>query len=73
MSEQKSSAQKAIESYIEHEQIIHSVKIGRLHGLEVEPTDKNSAKGDIRVSKSEHDKLLYLIDKTIEINRHSNN
>jgi len=71
MSEQKSSAQKAIESYIEHELIVHSVvKIGRLHGLNVEPTDKNSAKGDIRVSKSNHDKLLYLIDKTIKINRH---
>jgi len=67
----KSSAQKAIESYIEHEQIIHGiVKIGRLHGLDVEPTDKNSAKGDIRVSKSDHDKLLYLIDKTVETNRY---
>ncbi len=72
MSKPKSSAQKAIESYIEHEQIIHAVvKIGRLHGLDVEPTDKNSAKGDIRVGKSVHDKLLYLIDKTVEINRHS--
>jgi len=45
MSEQKSTAQKAIESYIEHEQIVYGVvKIGRLHGLDVEPTDKNSGK-----------------------------
>ncbi len=76
MSEQKpkSSAQKAIESYIEHEKIVSGVvKIGRLHGLDVEPTDKNSGKGDIRVTKSDQDKLLYLIDKTVERNRHENN
>jgi len=61
MTEQKSSAQKTIESYIEHEQIVYGVvKIGKLHGLDV----------DIRVSKNDHDKLLYLIDKTVEINRH---
>ncbi|EDN69473.1 hypothetical protein BGP_0625 [Beggiatoa sp. PS] len=72
MNEQKpkSSAQKAIENYIEHEKIVHSVvKIGQFHGLDVEATDKNFSQGDIRVAKDDHDQLLYLIDQTIKKNR----
>ncbi|OQY46453.1 MAG: hypothetical protein B6247_27700 [Candidatus Parabeggiatoa sp. nov. 2] len=66
----KSSAQKAIESYIEHEKIVHGiVKMGQFHGLDVEATDKNSSQGDIRVAKDDHDQLLGLIDKTIKKNR----
>ena len=74
MSEQKSTAQKVIESYIEHEKIVHQVvKIGQLHGLDIEATNKNSSKGDIRVAKNDHDKLLSLIDETINKNRHQTN
>jgi hypothetical protein len=74
MSEQKSTAQKVIESYIEHEKIVHQVvKMGHIHGLYVEATDKNSSKGDIRVAKNDHDKLLNLIDETINKNRHQTN
>lgn len=66
----KSTAQKTIESYIKHEQIIEkAVEIGQQNNLDVSPTEGNDPRGDIRVRKEHVTEFLNLLGDTIDKNQ----
>jgi uncharacterized membrane-anchored protein len=64
------SAKKAIENHKKHEAIVDAaVKGGQQAGLNPEPTQGNSPKGDIRVPKGEAAQFEKEIRKNIKDNR----
>ena len=74
MSKKKTTAQKTIESYEKHEAIIeNAVKLGKDSGLDVEATEGNDPKGDIRVSSSDLGEFLDVVGGTIDSNKKESN
>lgn len=65
-----SSVRKAIASALKHEDIVdNAVKLGKHHNLDVEATEGNDPKGDIRVSKKDSKKLLKRLGDIIDKNQ----
>lgn len=57
-----SAARKAAESTLKHEDIVDAIEaLGKSIGLDVEATEGNETKGDIRVDKADFDKLIAAI------------
>ena len=63
----KNTGRKAIDAYIKHEDIIdNAVKLGKANGLDVEPTEGNDPKGDIKVASKDRATFLKLLGETID-------
>ncbi len=70
MSEKKSSARKAIESTIKHEDIVdNAVNLGKKNSLNVSATEGNDPKGDLKVSKKDSKAFLDILGNTIDKNQ----
>jgi putative IMPACT (imprinted ancient) family translation regulator len=70
MEKKKNTARKAIDSYIKHEDIVdNAVKLGQQYDLDVESTDGNNKKGDIKVAKKDSEAFLNLLGTTIDKNQ----
>lgn len=69
-----STASKAIASYVKHEELIEqAVKLGKQSGLDVNPTEGNDPKGDVRVAAKDKDAFLKLLSDTIDANQAKRN
>ena len=67
---EKSAGRKAIEAYIKHEDIVdNAVKLGKSNHLDVEPTEGNDPKGDIKVTTKDREAYLKLLGETIDKNK----
>ncbi|HCE4788166.1 TPA: hypothetical protein NKQ44_002607 [Vibrio parahaemolyticus] len=67
MVKKMSAARKAAESTIKHEDLVDAIeKLGKENGLDVEATEGNDKRGDVRVSRKDFDKLVSLIEKKLE-------
>ncbi|HIF5595333.1 TPA: hypothetical protein ACX3CX_004579 [Vibrio parahaemolyticus] len=67
MAKKLSAARKAAESTIKHEDLVDAIEnLGKKNGLDVEATEGNDKRGDVRVSKEDFDKLVSLIEKKLE-------
>lgn len=67
---EKSSARKAAESTLKHEDIVdNAVKLGKEKGLKVEATTGNDPKGDIKVDRKDSKEFLDLLGSTIDKNQ----
>ncbi|BBV29776.1 hypothetical protein STW0522CIT19_12650 [Citrobacter freundii] len=62
-----SAARKAAESTIKHEDLVDAIEnLGRKNGLDIEATEGNDERGDIRVNKKDLNKLIYLINLKLQ-------
>ncbi|MDN3454741.1 hypothetical protein [Psychrobacter sp. APC 3350] len=67
MKKKMSSARKAAESTLKHEDLVDAIeKLGKSKGLDVEATEGNDKRGDIRVSKKDFEKLMVIISDKLE-------
>lgn len=67
MAKKLSAARKAAESTIRHEDLVDAIEnLGKKNGLDVEATEGNDKRGDVRVSKEDFSKLVSLIKKKLE-------
>ena len=67
MAKKMTAARKAAESTLKHEDLVEAIEsIGRKAGLDIEATDGNDSKGDLRVSKNDFDKLVSIIEKKLK-------
>jgi hypothetical protein len=70
MTEKKRTGRKVIEAYTKHEDLIDkAVELGTSHHLNVEATDGNDPKGDIKVAAGDLEDFVDLISKTIKKNQ----
>jgi outer membrane protein TolC len=68
--DEKSTAEKTIESYQKHEAIVEkAVESGKNAGYDVEATNGNDSRGDIRVAKDDAQEYLDHLGRTIDGNR----
>ena len=66
----KSTGRQAIDAYIKHEDIVdNAVKLGKANRLDVEPTEGNDPKGDIKVASKDRAAFLKLLGQTIDKNQ----
>lgn len=67
MAKKKSAARKAAESTIKHEELVDAIEnLGKINGLDIEATEGNDTRGDIRVGKKDFNKLVSLIEMKLQ-------
>lgn len=63
----QSAARKAAESTLVHEDLVDAIEaLGKAHGLDVEATEGNDPRGDLRVKKSDFQSLMNIIQSKVK-------
>lgn len=66
MIKKMSAARKAAESTLKHEDLVDAIEnLGKKNGLDVEATEGNDPRGDVRVSRKDFAKLVALMDQKL--------